>query len=211
MPRLRPPSLPLASKVANAGSSPVRTLEFQASPAVVFSFVTTQNAFTFPAREDDQPLHICIVRPCAAAVALTAVTRPNNNSVRRFIRESLLGSRPAQSLRACPAERRSHGAPRTGAATSCSLQQCSSGFSPARRTDGKSGIHLLVRERVRSCCLRRGAFRTGPHRHLLGTPRSRRLGPARRSGRQGRRVKGVRDLEANPHPGRPVARNPAKY
>src|SRR5207245_202052 len=58
----------------------------------LFTFVNTQNTFTFPANVNDQPLDICIVRPCALAVALTPNARPNNNSVRRFIRESLLGS-----------------------------------------------------------------------------------------------------------------------
>src|SRR6266516_3695148 len=103
MPRLSPPSLPFASNVANAGSSPVRMFEFEASPAFVFSFVKLQNTFTFPENVNAQPLDICIVRPCALAVALTPNARPNNNSVRRFIRESLLGSLPGQSCRSCPA------------------------------------------------------------------------------------------------------------
>src|SRR5689334_25020414 len=54
--------------------------------------VKTQKAFTFPAKENDQPFDICIVRPCALAVEATPSAKPNNNSVRRFIRESLLGS-----------------------------------------------------------------------------------------------------------------------
>src|SRR6266545_6237601 len=42
----------------------------------------------------------------APAVALMPNAKPNNNSVRRFIRDSLLGSLPAQSCRSCPARRR---------------------------------------------------------------------------------------------------------
>src|SRR2546423_11471996 len=83
-----PPSFPLASNVANAGSSPVRTLEFL--PAFVESDENTQNAFTFPENENDQPFDICIVRPCALAVVVTPSARPNNSNVRRFIREPLL-------------------------------------------------------------------------------------------------------------------------
>src|SRR6266540_3603348 len=106
MPRLSPASFPFASNVANPGSSPVRMFEFVASPASVFPFVKLQNTFTFPANVNAQPLDICIVRPCAPAVALTPNAKPNNNSVRRFIRDSLLGSLPAQSCRSCPAKRR---------------------------------------------------------------------------------------------------------
>src|SRR6266571_283289 len=101
MPRFRPASLPFASNVANVGSRPVRMLEFFGP--LLFSAVNTQNTFTFPENVNAQPLDICIVRPCALAVALTPNARPNNNSVRRFIRESLLGSLPAQSCRSCPA------------------------------------------------------------------------------------------------------------
>src|SRR5256885_9912772 len=90
MPRFIPPSLPLASNVAKVGSSPVRMLEFAALPAVVFAFVKLQNTFTFPAKENDQPFDICMVRPCALAVAVTPSARPNNSNVRRFIREPLL-------------------------------------------------------------------------------------------------------------------------
>src|SRR2546430_8755754 len=91
-----PLSLPLASKVANAGSRPVRTLEV--FPAFVESAEKTQNTFTFPANENDQPFDICIVRPCALAVAVTPSARLNNSNVRRFIREPLLGSWPARCL-----------------------------------------------------------------------------------------------------------------
>src|SRR2546429_5789203 len=88
MPSDIPPSLPFASKVAKAGSNPVRTVEF-AGP-LLFILLNSQNAFTFPANENDQPFDICIVRPCALAVAVTPSARPNNSNVRRFIREPLL-------------------------------------------------------------------------------------------------------------------------
>src|SRR5205807_8529337 len=71
MPRFIPDSLPLASNVANAGSNPVRTLEFL--DALVESDENTQNAFTFPENANDQPFDICIVRPCALAVAVTPI------------------------------------------------------------------------------------------------------------------------------------------
>src|SRR6059058_479490 len=90
MPRFISASLPLASNVAKVGSSPVRMLELAALPAVVFSFVKLQNTFTFPEKENAQPFDICIVRPCALAVAVTPSARPNNSNVRRFIREPLL-------------------------------------------------------------------------------------------------------------------------
>src|SRR6266540_7479316 len=99
-----PASLPRASNVAKAGSSPVRTLLF-AGP-LLFTFENTQKAFTFPENWNAHPLDICIVGPCALAVAETPSAKPNNNSVRRFIRDSLLGSLPAQSCRSCPARRR---------------------------------------------------------------------------------------------------------
>src|SRR6266540_1497235 len=84
-----PASLPRASNVAKAGSSPVRTLLF-AGP-LLFTFENTQKAFTFPENWNAHPLDICIVRPCALAVAETPSAKPNNNSVRRFIRDSSLG------------------------------------------------------------------------------------------------------------------------
>src|SRR5712692_10040179 len=107
MPRFIPPSLPFASKVANAGSKPVRMLEFL--PAFVESAENTQNAFTFPENENVQPFDICIVRPCALAVVATPSAKPNNSNVRRFIRESLLGSLPDRTYRSCTA-RHHHGA-----------------------------------------------------------------------------------------------------
>src|SRR2546426_1741779 len=64
--------------------------------------VNTQNAFTLPPNVNAQPFDICIVRPCAPAVAETPSAKPNNNSVRRFIRDSLLGSLPGQSYPSCP-------------------------------------------------------------------------------------------------------------
>src|SRR2546430_6608151 len=88
-PRFSPPSLPRASNVANVGKRPVRTLELVGP--LLFPFVNTQKAFTFPPNANDQPFDICIVRPCALAVAVTPSARPNNSNVRRFIREPLLG------------------------------------------------------------------------------------------------------------------------
>src|SRR5712691_7042409 len=107
IPRFSPPSLPFASNVANAGSRPVRMLllvDF-GPPAELSRLENTQNTFTFPENENDHPLDICIVRPCALAVALTPRAKPNNNSVRRFIRESLLGSLPAAILPLVPSRR----------------------------------------------------------------------------------------------------------
>src|SRR5437879_8244111 len=104
-PRFRPACLPLAENVANAGSRPVRMLLFVWDGPVTAELSRlekTQNAFTFPENENVQPLDICIVRPCALAVEATPSAKPNNNSVRRFIRESLLGSLPGQSYRSCP-------------------------------------------------------------------------------------------------------------
>src|SRR5213596_3216365 len=90
-----PASLPRASNVAKAGSRPVRTLLYVRDlpvAAELSSCENVQNAFTFPENWNAHPLDICIVRPCAPAVAETPSAKPNNNSVRRFIRESLLGS-----------------------------------------------------------------------------------------------------------------------
>src|ERR1043166_2359763 len=59
-----PPSFPRASKVANDGSSPVRTLEF-AGP-LLLTFVNTQKALTFPAnleRPAIRHLHRQALRP----------------------------------------------------------------------------------------------------------------------------------------------------
>src|SRR6266566_6462127 len=85
--RFIPASLPRASNVANVGSSPVRTLEFVGP--VLFCFVTTQKAFTLPAKENDHPFDICIVSWALAAAGQSSATA-TNNSARRFIRESLL-------------------------------------------------------------------------------------------------------------------------
>src|SRR6266568_1916299 len=210
MPRFRPASLPFASNVSNVGSRPVRMLEFFGP--LLFSAVNTQNTFTFPENVNAQPLDICIVRPCALAVALTPNARPNNNSVRRFIRESLLGSLPAQSCRSCL----------RGTAATGRRQVSPSGnvvlppvmlvwlLTYACVTERKAES-TSSRERVDRAAHRRRAFRTKPNRRPLGTPRSSGLGPARRSGRQGRRPKRFRNREANPHAGRPMAWNPAKY
>src|SRR6266567_6344137 len=146
-PRLSPPSFPLASKVAKVGSRPVRTLEF-AGP-LLFAFVNTQKAFTLPENENDQPLDICIVRPCAPAVAETPSAKPNNNSVRRFIRDSLLGSLLPPSYRSCP-----RGAYATARARYSRVgrfsHQYSSGFSPTVVCEltGESGAHLLESESI---------------------------------------------------------------
>ena len=91
-PRFIPASFPFASNVANAGSSPVRTLEF-AGP-LLLTLLNTQKAFTLPAKENDHPLDICIVSWALAAAGSSNATA-TNNSARRFIRESLLGSLPA--------------------------------------------------------------------------------------------------------------------
>src|SRR5439155_11694429 len=85
--RFIPASLPLASNVANAGSRPVRTLEFF-GPLFVW-LVNTQKAFTLPAKENDHPLDICIVSWALAAAGQSSATA-TNNSARRFIRASLL-------------------------------------------------------------------------------------------------------------------------
>src|SRR6266496_4755981 len=106
MPRFIPASLPFASKVANAGSSPVRTLLVETllrGVPFVFSFENTQNAFTFPAKENDHPLDICIVRWALAAAGQSSPTA-TDNSARRFIEKSLLGSVPAQDLPLVPCE-----------------------------------------------------------------------------------------------------------
>src|SRR5437773_8762666 len=95
-----PASLPRASNVAKVGSSPVRTL-LLAGP-LLFTFENAQKTFTFPENWNAHPLDICMVRPCALAVAETPSAKPNNNSVRRFIRDSLLGSLPAKAYRSCP-------------------------------------------------------------------------------------------------------------
>src|SRR5438128_1747998 len=148
-PKFRPASLPFASNVANAGSNPVRMLEFAASPAAVFSFVNTQKTFTFPENEKDHPLDICIVRPCAPAVAETPSAKPNNNSVRRFIRDSLLGSLLPPSYRSCP-----RGAYATARARYSRVgrfsHQYSSGFSSTVVCEltGESGAHLLESESI---------------------------------------------------------------
>src|SRR3989441_12823746 len=73
-----------------------------ASPGELSVTTNVQKTFTFPENENDHPLDICMVRPCAPAVAETPSAKPNNNTVRRFIRDSLLGSLPVQSYRSCP-------------------------------------------------------------------------------------------------------------
>src|SRR5213596_104468 len=103
-----PASLPRASNVAKAGSRPVRTLLYVRDlpvAAELSSCENVQKAFTFPENWNAHPLDICIVRPCAPAVAETPSAKPNNNSVRRFIRDSLLGSLPGQSYRSVPSRR----------------------------------------------------------------------------------------------------------
>src|SRR5213593_2892187 len=146
---LRPASVPLASNVAKAGSNPVRTLEFDASPASVFALLNTMKTLTFPENWNAHPLDICMVKPCALAVVATPSAKPNNNSVRRFIRESLLGSLPGQSYRSCP----------RGANCSCpapgtaewergpptSHTRLASHLRLCERT-GESGAHLLESE-----------------------------------------------------------------
>src|SRR5437773_10464929 len=148
-PRFRPASLPVAENVAKAGSSPVRTLEF-AGP-LLFTFENTQKAFTFPPNWNDHPLDICIVRPCAPAVAETPSAKPNNNSVRRFIRDSLLGSLPSQSYRSCPSGANCNcaapgtaewerGPPTSNTRLASHLQLC--------EQTGESGAHLLESESI---------------------------------------------------------------
>src|SRR2546422_11311947 len=184
-PNNRPASLPVAPNVAKAGSSPVRTLEF-AGP-LLLTFENTQNAFTFPENENDQPLDICIVRPCALAVAETPRAKPNNNSVRRFIRDSLLGSLPGQSYRSCPrGANYNYPAPGTaewerGPPTSTRL---ASHLQLCEQT-GESGAHLLESD---SIVLRRAAGPTAPGRASVRSPlpAPARLGFPRRSGRQRR-------------------------
>src|SRR6266704_974347 len=142
-----PASLPRASNVAKVGSSPVLTLEF-VGPLLV-SFENTQKAFTFPPNWKAHPLDICIVRPCALAVAETPSAKPNNNSVRRFIRDSLLGSLLPPSYRSCP-----RGAYATARARYSRVgrfsHQYSSGFSPTLVCEqtGESGAHLLESESI---------------------------------------------------------------
>src|SRR3989442_15424917 len=158
-----PASLPLASNVANVGSSPVRMFEFAASPAFAFSLVKLQNTFTFPANVNAQPLDICIVRPCALAVALTPNARPNNNSVRRFIRESLLGSLSAiLPLVPCeaPARTRRRQVSPSGSALLPPVMLVWLLTYDSCDSKGKR-VHLLVRA-SRSCCSTPGAFRTSP-------------------------------------------------
>src|ERR1041385_1562104 len=142
-----PASLPFASNVAKAGSSPVRTLEF-VGPLFV-PLVNTQKTFTFPENENDHPLDICIVRPCAPAVAETPSAKPNNNSVRRFIRESLLGSFTAAILPLVPS-RRCCDCPRQVQASGKVSGQDYAGFSPTvgREQTGESGAHLLASESI---------------------------------------------------------------
>src|SRR6266849_6716651 len=109
--RFMPASLPRASNVAKAGSRPVRTLLYVRDLPVAAELswcVKVQNAFTFPENANDHPLDICIVRPCALAVAETPRAKPNNNSVRRFIRDSLLGSLRAAILPLVPSRRLSN-------------------------------------------------------------------------------------------------------
>src|SRR5213080_4940849 len=172
-PRLSPASFPLASKVAKAGSSPVRTLEF-AGP-LLLTFVNDQKTFTFPENENDHPLDICIVRPCAPAVAETPSAKPNNNSVRRFIRDSLLGSLPGQSYRSCP-RGANYNYPAPGTAEwergpPTSNTRLASHLQLWEQT-GETGAHLLESESI-VLSPRRRAGRTRPHQRPLGTPRSR--------------------------------------
>src|SRR6266581_315409 len=168
-----PASLPRASNVAKVGSSPVRTL-LLAGP-LLFTFENTQKAFTFPENENDHPLDICIFRPCAPAVAETPSAKPNNNSVRRFIRGSLLGSLPGQSYRSCPRGANynytapgtaewERGPPTSNTRLASHLQLC--------EQTGESGAHLLESESLRAAPRRR-AGRTRPRQRPLGTPRSR--------------------------------------
>src|SRR6266566_1682964 len=153
MPRFNPPSLPLASNVANAGSRPVRILLLVSfGPCGPLSRLeNTQNAFTFPENENDHPLDICIVRPCAPAVAETPSAKPNNNSVRRFIRDSLLGSLLPPSYRSCPRGANynytapgtaewERGPPTSNTRLASHLQLC--------EQTGESGAHLLESESI---------------------------------------------------------------
>src|SRR5229473_515343 len=149
--RFMPASLPRASNVAKAGSRPVRTLLYVRDLPVAAELswcVKVQNAFTFPENENAHPLDICIVRPCALAVAETPRAKPNNNSVRRFIRDSLLGSLPA----AIPAARALEApmqlpAPATAEweGSPTSNTRLASHLRLFERT-GKGGAHLLESE-----------------------------------------------------------------
>src|SRR5256885_10069324 len=172
IPRFKPPSLPRASNVANAGSNPVRTLEF-AGP-LLLPFVNTQKAFTFPENWNAQPFDICIVRPCALAVAETPSAKPNNNSARRFIRDSLLGSLHAAILPLVPS-RRQYDCPRqvqpSGKVLAPVLLVWLLTYSCVNK-QGESGAHLLESELLRAA-LRHRADRTRPRQRPLGTPRSR--------------------------------------
>src|SRR5216117_4518979 len=160
-----PASLPRASNVAKAGSRPVRTLLYVRDlpvAAELSSCENVQKAFTFPENWNAHPLDICIVRPCAPAVAETPSAKPNNNSVRRFIRESLLGSLLPPSYRSCP-----RGTYATARARYIRVgrfsHQYSSGFSPTIVCEltGESGAHLLESESV---MLRRATRPTAPGR-----------------------------------------------
>src|SRR3989449_6532530 len=147
-----PASLPRASNVAKAGSRPVRTLLYVRDlpvAAELSSCENVQKAFTFPPNWKAQPFDICIVRPCAPAVAETPSAKPNNNSVRRFIRDSLLGSLLPPSYRSCP-----RGAYATARARYSRVgrfsHQYSSGFSSTVVCEltGESGAHLLESESI---------------------------------------------------------------
>src|SRR5882762_7688485 len=154
--RFMPASLPRASNVAKAGSRPVRTLLYVRDlpvAAELSSCENTQKAFTFPENENDQPLDICIVRPCALAVAETPRAKPNNNSVRRFIRESLLGSLPAAILPLVPS-RRQCDCPAPGTAewegSPTSQTRLASHLQLWEQT-GETGAHLLESESIVLC------------------------------------------------------------
>src|SRR2546422_1327574 len=189
-PRFSPPSLPFASNVANAGSRPVRILLLVSfGPCGPLSRLeNTQNAFTFPENENDHPLDICIVRPCAPAVAETPSAKPNNNSVRRFIRDSLLGSLPGQSYRSCPRGANcNYPAPGTAEwerGPPTSNTRLASHLQLFEQT-GESGAHLLESEPI---VLRRATGPPAPGRASVrpALPAPPRLGWPRRSGRQRR-------------------------
>src|SRR5436189_3071196 len=149
-----PASLPRASNVAKAGSRPVRTLLYVRDlpvAAELSSCENVQKAFTFPENWNAHPLDICIVRPCAPAVAETPSAKPNNNSVRRFIRDPLLGSLPGQSYRSCPRGANCNypapgiaewerGPPTSNTRLASHLQLC--------EQTGESGAHLLESESI---------------------------------------------------------------
>src|SRR5262249_8473648 len=95
-PRLKLPSLPLASKVAKAGNNPVRMRDVPvgAVPTAVPGLPTApvesrcwyaRNALTFPAHENDQPFDICIVRPCARADPASPSATHSNAPRTRFM------------------------------------------------------------------------------------------------------------------------------